>query len=311
MILKDLTFLDNLQLDEYKKFFGNKSKEPNKNQNHRSSMMLNPLNLKHLNSIDNSIADVITINLEDAIAPSRKKEALYNTAMFLSHLESSTSTIIVRINPLNNGGTEEMNMLNEFSFDAYRVPKVRNSSDVELALKLSNQDKEIHISLETKEAFSSISSLKVDNRVTTANLGILDLLVSLGLPQSLITHHNPTVSYILSKFLVDCRSANIHPVSFMYQEYENREDFRKWCEIERQMGFTSKACMGPKQVVIANEIFGINEHEIQRALEIKKLFEDSSSSGINGFISDDYGFIDEPIYKDALNILIMNKNYGM
>jgi citrate lyase subunit beta/citryl-CoA lyase len=61
--------------------------------------------------------------------------------------------------------------------------------------------------------------------------------------------------------------------------------------------------MGPKQVEIANEIFSANKDELQRAKDIKKLFEDSSLMGINGFMSDKYGFIDEPIYKDALNIL--------
>lgn len=303
MIFKDFTFMNNLSIEEYSKFFGNKIKQPSQNITHRSNMMLNPLNLKHLNSMDKNSADVITINLEDAIAPSRKKEALYNTAMFLSHLEDSNSTIVVRINPLEIGGREEIELLNQFGFDAFRLPKVKNKNDIADALALISTDKELHISLETKEAFSNILSLKIDDRVSTANLGILDLLASLGLPQSLVTHHNPTIDYILSKFLIECKSADIHPVSFMYQEYENRVDFRKWCEIERQMGFTSKACMGPKQVEIANEIFSANKDELQRAKDIKKLFEDSSLMGINGFMSDKYGFIDEPIYRDALNIL--------
>jgi len=301
MIFNDLTFMNNLPIEEYSKNFGDKIKQPSQNKNHRSNMMLNPLNLKHLNSIDNNSADVITINLEDAIAPSRKKEALYNTAMFLSNLEYSNSTVIVRINPLNEGGFDEVSFLNNFGFDAYRIPKVKTAKDLEQILSLTKKD--IHISLETKEAFNNILSLKIDARVSTANLGILDLLVSLGLPQSLVAHHNPTIDYILAKFLIECKSAEIHPVSFMFQEYENIEDFRKWCELERQIGFVSKACMGPKQVEIVNEIFLANKDELQRSRDIKKLFEDSSLMGINGFMSDKYGFIDEPIYKDALNIL--------
>lgn len=301
MIFNDLTFLDNLPIEEYSKFFGNKIKQPRQNINHRSNMMLNPLNLKHLNKIDNNIADAITINLEDAIAQSRKKEALYNTAMFLSNLEKSNSDIIVRINPLEVGGKDEIELLNQFNFNAFRLPKVKTAKDIEQILSLTNKD--IHISLETKEAFSNIAALKIDSRVTTANLGILDLLASMNLPQSLVTFDNPTIEYILSKFLVDCKVVDILPVSFMFQDYNNIEDFTRWCELERKMGFVSKACMGPKQVIVANDIFGITQYEIQRARDIKKLFEDSSLMEINGFMSDKYGFIDEPVYKDALNIL--------
>jgi citrate lyase subunit beta/citryl-CoA lyase len=61
--------------------------------------------------------------------------------------------------------------------------------------------------------------------------------------------------------------------------------------------------MGPKQAIIANEIFDTDDTEVQRAKHIKEIFELNSSKGINGFMDDDYGFIDEPIYRDALNIL--------
>jgi len=253
--------------------------------------------------MDESKADMITLNLEDAIAPSRKKEALHNIALFLSHMEHSNSFIIVRTNPLDVGGAEEIAFLNDFSFDAVRVAKVRNNAQIEQALALLSKDKELHISLETKEAFASLNTFGIDKRLTTANLGILDLLTSLGLPQSLVTQNNPTIDYILSKFLVDAKTAGIHPISFMFQEYNDTETFRSWCEYEKIMGFESKACMGPKQVSIANEVFSVNKYEIARAKHIKTTFESHSAKGINGFMDKQYGFIDEPIYRDSLLIL--------
>jgi len=105
-------------LDRLPEHFGNKQKAPAQQRYFRSNMMLNPLTLKHLNRMDESEADMITLNLEDAIAPSRKKEALHNIALFLSHMEKSNSFIIVRTNPLNEGGAEEIDFLNNFGFDA-------------------------------------------------------------------------------------------------------------------------------------------------------------------------------------------------
>ena len=303
MIFNNLNFLENLPLDIYHKHFGTAQKPKHRSKCFRSNMMLNPLNLKHLNRMDESDADMITLNLEDAIAPSRKKEALYNIALFLSHMEESNAFIIVRTNPLGEGGAEEIAFLNDFGFDAVRVAKIKNQTEIAQALTLLSKDKELHISLETKEAFEHLSTLCIDERLTTANLGILDLLTSLGLPQSVVTLHNPTIDYILSKFLVDAKTAGIHPISFMFQEYNDTETFRAWCEREKMMGFESKACMGPKQVQIANEIFGINKYELERATHIKEVFETNSAKDINGFMDDKYGFIDEPIYRDSLLIL--------
>ncbi len=290
-------------LDTLPTTFGSKRKAPAAKQRYRSNMMLNPLNLKHLNRIDDHVSDMITLNLEDAIAPSRKKEALHNIALFLSHMEHSNAFIIVRTNPLNEGGAEEIAFLNDFAFDAVRVAKIKNQTEIAQALTLLSEDKELHISLETKEAFEGLRRLRIDERLTTANLGILDLLTSLDLPQSLVTLENPTIDYILSKFLVDAKTAGIHPISFMFQDYHDTETFKAWCERERMMGFESKACMGPKQVQIANEIFSINKYEKDRALHIKEAFEAHSAQGINGFVDEKYGFIDEPIYRDSLLIL--------
>jgi len=306
VIFNNLENIEKIAIKERLNHLGNKKKKPCKKRIFRSNMMLNPLKLKHLNRIDNLPADMITLNLEDAIAPSRKEEALYNIALFLSHLDYSKSFIIVRINPLYEGGREEIDFLNDFGFDAVRIAKVKSREEILEVDRLLNSEKEIHISLETKEALNSLSSFGGIERFTTANLGILDLLTSLGLSQSLVKHDNPTIHYILSKFLVDAKIANLNPISFMFQDYKDEDGFKKWCELEKRMGFTTKACMGPLQVKIANEIFGISEYELKRAREIKEAFESSTAKGENGFMHEHYGFIDEPIYRDALLILKLN-----
>ncbi len=303
MIFPDLKIIEKIPIDERLSHLGNKKKLPHTHKNFRSNMMLNPLQLKHLNRIDMHSADMITLNLEDAIAPSRKKEALSNIALFLSHLESSQSFIIIRTNPIDAGGDKEIEFLNDFSFDAIRLPKVKNQTQIAKALKILPEEKELHISLETKEAFKNLSTLRIDPRLTTANIGILDLLSSLGLPQSLVTLNNPTIDYILSKFLVDAKTAGILPISFMYQEYTNIETFTQWCHKEKMMGFTTKACMGPAQVAIANTIFGVSQEALKRAKYIKTIFEQHSANNIHGFMDAEYGFIDEPIYRDALLVL--------
>lgn len=306
MIFENITSMETLGLEERERRIATGKKAPCPHRRHRSNMMLNPLNLRHLNRLDTLEADVVTLNLEDAIAPSRKREALVNIALFLSHLHSSSSCIVIRTNPIDEGGREEIDFLEPFGPDAFRIPKVRTPREIEGALERIPASCELHISLETRESFRELAHWgTIDSRLTTANLGILDLLADLGLPQHLVTDGpgNPTAEAILSRFLLDARIASLRPVSFMYQDYRNTEGFCRWCLREKEMGFDAKACMGPAQVAIANEIFGPGSEEIRRAREIKEAFEASSRRGIHGFMHDRYGFIDEPIYRDALNVL--------
>ena len=304
MVFENLELVKKLTIEEKKADLNPNNRFKLVKNLHRSNMMLNPLNLEHLNRLDSLNCDCVTLNLEDAIAPSKKEEALINIAYFLSHLKSTKSEIVIRVNPLNEGSFEEIEFLKPYCFNAIRVSKVKSEDEVIYALNLLDRDKEVHISLETKEAFNSLNSWQIKNsRFTRANLGILDLLASLKLPQSLLKIGNPTVTYILSKFLIDCRVIGIDPVSFMYQDYKDIKGFEDFCKFEREIGFKSKACMGPAQVEVANKIFAPTSEEIKKAQNIKEAFEESSKKDINGFMHPEYGFIDEPIYKDALNIL--------
>lgn len=260
-----------------------------------SNMMINPLNSHHLKKLKET-TQMITLNLEDGIAVEKKGEALANIGDFLREREDN-NYIVIRTNPLDRGGKEEIEFLKDLNFDALRVAKIRNQKEIDKIKLLCA--KPLHISVETKEAFKDLSSFV---GVEVAYLGILDLLSDLGLTQSILTLNNPSIEYILSKFLIDSHLANIIPFSFMYQEYHNLEIFEAWCQKENSMGFRYKATLGPKQVAIVNKVFSTKEEEIEKARYIKEAFEHSSKEQINGFMSQ-YGFIDEPIYRDSLIVL--------
>lgn len=147
------------------------------------------------------------------------------------------------------------------------------------------------------------STLAIDRRVTTFYLGILDLFADMKLSQSLVEINNPTMHYILSHFLVSSRAMNVNPVSFVFQEFKDLDTFSQWIALERSMGFGAKGCISPSQVKLVNEMFVDKEEQIKRAKVIVKLFEMHRDEGITGFVDEEYGFIDEPIYKGALALL--------
>lgn len=295
---RDLAALDALATPSYRMI--------NPKKDFRSALMLSCHNLKHLTKIDSIEADCIILNLEDGVSKKDKPFGLVLCAIFLAHHKKCNKKLVVRVNALTEGGFEEIAYLNQFMPDAIRVPKIRSVKDVESVYELLNERTELHLSIETNEAWQNLANLKVDKRVTTFYLGILDLFADMKLPQSLINIQNPLLGYILSHFLITCKTIGIKPVSFVFQEFRNLELFKEWLLFEKGIGYEAKGCISPDQAKLVNKIFADEEKEIQKAKNIIKLFELNLENGVSGFEDEDFGFIDEPIYKGALTILNRN-----
>lgn len=275
----------------------------NKKSDFRSALMLSCNNIKHLEKIDSMQADCIMLNLEDGVAQEDKRLALVLCAIYLVKHRVCDKKLVVRVNALDEGGYEEIAYLNQFMPDAIRVPKIRTKREVQNVASLLNDEIELHLSIETSEAWHQLTSLKSSQKVTTFYLGILDLLADMKLPQSLINLQNPTMHYMLCHFLITCRAMKVKPVSFVYQDFKNLDEFTCWIDLEKSIGYDSKGCISPMQVELVNEKFVDSQAEIRRAKIIVKLFEMHKEQGISGFVDDEYGFIDEPIYKGALALL--------
>lgn len=278
-------------------------REQNRSSTFRSAMMVSTHNLKHLSKIPTLETECVMLNLEDGVSTEQKPYALVLCAMTLASHPKIDKKMVVRVNALDEGGAEEIAFLNPFMPDAIRVPKVRSTEDVRRIAELVEEGIEIHLSIETKEAWLALSQLAISPRITTYYLGVLDLFADLELSQSLLTNDNPTVHYMLAHFLMTSRACGVKPVSFVYQDFKNDEALREWLELEKKMGFDAKGCISPAQVSLIHQIFGHSEAEIERCRELVRLFEEHRAKGISGFVDERFGFIDEPLYKGALAVL--------
>ena len=275
----------------------------NKSSSYRSVLMLSCNNIKHLSKIETLPAECIMLNLEDGVSKEEKPFALVLCAIFLSRLQKCDKKLVVRVNSLDSTGYDEIAYLNQYMPDAIRVPKIRTPKEVESVLALLHDEVELHLSIETNEAWLNLAQLKRDKKVKAFYLGVLDLFADMGLSQHLIQKENPTLLHMLPHFLLTSKAMGVKPVSFVYQEYKDLDGFREWLKLEKQMGFDAKGCITPAQAELINEIFEYDKKEVERAKEIVRLFEQQRSIGITGFTHEEYGFIDEPIYKGALALL--------
>jgi len=275
----------------------------NRTKTFRSALMLSAHNLKHLLKIDTVGSDCIMLNLEDGVSAEMKPIALRLAAYFLSKIHQSPKKIVVRVNALDEGGLDEIAFLNPYKPDAIRVAKIKDSEDVKKVLAVLDENIELHLSIETKEALNNLKNLQYEKRVKAVYLGILDLLADLGLDQSVLVPENPMIHYILSEFLISAKTIDALPVSFVYQDYQNMSEFKRWLALEEMMGFTAKGCVSPAQAEEIMVRFKVKDKELEKAHYIIELFEKMREQGVTGFSDKKYGFIDEPIYKGALNIV--------
>lgn len=295
--------IDTLDLEALSRLAIPVTRVQNRSLSFRSSLMLSTHNLKHLRKIPMLSAECIILNLEDGVSTQQKPYALRLCAMALATYPQLDKKLVVRINALDEGGVEEIAYLNPFMPDAIRIPKIRSVEDVQKALELIDESIEIHLSIETKEAWLALGTLACHPRIKAYYLGVLDLFADLGLSQSLLTPDNPTMQYLLSHFMITTRACGIKPISFVYQDYKNSDGLRNWLKLEKMIGLDAKGCITPDQVTLIHQIFGHSETEMQRCREIVKLFKEQEAKGITGFVDERYGFIDEPIYKGAISIL--------
>ena len=273
------------------------------NKNIHSAIMVPGDNQRLLDKVGSLGADLYVLNLEDAVAAQNKQKALQYVCEKLASSSPFHENMSVRVNELNNGGREEIKTLNKYKPKAIRIPKIESLNEVEEIVQLIDSDIDIHLTIETAFALENLKSFSIDTRITTVFLGILDMLESLKIPQKHLKRENPLISYILSKFLFDSKMIGVKPFSFVYQEHQNLDEFTKCVEFEKDIGYDAKTCITPKQVEIVNQFYKTDSNDIERAQIIKRLFEENTAKGINGFVHEEFGFIDEPIYKDALVIL--------
>jgi len=246
-------------------------------------IMVSGHNEKHLSKVE-TIDGVVMLNLEDGVPKNKKEIALKNIISLLK--KTKKQNIVIRVNSLEESGLNEIVALNQFKYP-FRIPKINSLKELDRVFDITNN--EIHLSIETKEAFFNLKTFK-HRQITTFYLGILDLFDELKLNHSLINFDNQMIHKILIDFSLNCRYLDVKPIGFVYQKYKDLDGFKKWCNIQKEYGFNGVGCITPAQLEIANKIF-TNENK-EYAKMIVQRFEKEGPFTIDGL------YVDEPIYKN-------------
>mgnify|MGYP006200832277 FL=1 len=252
-------------------------------------------------------ADMVCIELEDGIAIKDKDEARKNTINALKTLEVKNDVeLVVRVNcQRTKPGLLDLEAFisSKLKVKALMLPKVKTPDEITFIDDLltdCNMDTDLHVIMETNEALENIYDIAhASKRIVALYFGGVDMAAELRVPNS---YEN--LIYARSKLVHAGASVGIDVIDVPYLDLEDMDGMKKEAELVRNLGFTGKGSIHPKQINILNEVFTPSKEEIIKAKRIIDQFNASDT----GLVVIDGKLIEKPVLREMKRrILVADK----
>ena len=252
-------------------------------------------------------ADMVCIELEDGIAIKDKDEARKNTINALKTLEVKNDVeLVVRVNcQRTKPGLLDLEAFisSKLKVKALMLPKVKTPDEITFIDDLlcdCNLDTDLHVIMETNEALENIYDIAHSSkRIVALYFGGVDMAAELRVPNS---YEN--LIYARSKLVHAGASVGVDVIDVPYLDLEDMNGMKKEAELVRNLGFTGKGSIHPKQINILNKVFTPSEEEITKAKKIIDQFNASDT----GLVVIDGKLIEKPVLREMQRrILVAEK----
>lgn len=225
-------------------------------------------------------ADVLILDLEDAVAPEEKEEARLSVGAVVEERAYGRREVVIRVNGLDTPWiARDIAAAVAAQPDAILVPKISKVEDVRRALAaLAAADAPAEMSLwvmvETPLAVLNVAQIAAVNpsdRVALAALviGTNDLARQAGLR---IRPGRTAQTPWLAQCVLAARAYGLAILDGTYNDLNDWKGFRAECEQARDLGMDGKTAIHPNQVQIANEAFAPSVREIEWAERVLAAF---------------------------------------
>ena len=244
-----------------------------------------------------SAADVVLIDLEDAIAPEAKAGARATVHDFLAAHPAQVSRLWVRINPLDSGlALADLAAVMPARPGGIMLPKACGRADVDRldhylsAFEVAHGIGEgttpvIVIVTETAQAMFHAADYRGAPRVVALSWGAEDLADALGASRNTNADGSYRFTYELARSvaLIGAAAAGVSAIETIHGDYSDAEGLRARAASVRADGFRGMLAIHPAQVDIINAAFTPSADEIAEAREIVDLFAAHPGQGTLGW----------------------------
>jgi citrate lyase subunit beta/citryl-CoA lyase len=242
-------------------------------------------------------ADLVFLDLEDAVAPAQKDSARSNAIEALKGLDWGTKTRAVRINDVSTQWAHQdvIDVVLEAgdALDVLIVPKVRGPRDVWWVETLLDQLEArarrerpvaLEVLIEEAEGLATVEALaRSSQRLETLIVGFGDLSASLGMKVGAVTgdstYPGDVWHYARARVLTAARAAGIEAIDGPFPNFRDPDGYREECRRAGALGFTGKWAIHPSQLPIANEVFTPTAEEVEGARRVIEAYRAAEESG--------------------------------
>jgi citrate lyase subunit beta / citryl-CoA lyase len=252
-------------------------------------------------------ADAYVIDLEDGTPEADKAAArasLRGTVDELraAHLEAQ---LFVRINAARTAhAAADLPAALDLPIDGLMVPKLGNRGDVRAVEKAMARAEErtgyrlgVIGLVETPTGVMSIEPLARywRARLVAIAFGAEDFVTDMGGRRRA---DGLEILYARSRVVLAARAHGIPALDQVYSRVEDSDGFAHDAALGRDLGYTGKMCVTPKQVELANEAFSPSAEEIERSRRLIRVYGDAQRAG-RGTIEYEGALVDEPMLRRA------------
>ena len=279
-----------------------------------------------------SDADVIFLDLEDAVAPDDKAQARKNIIKALNEIDWGKKTMSVRINGLDTHYMyrDVVDVVEQAGerLDLIMIPKVGTAADVYAVDMLVTQIEDAkgykkrigfeHI-IETALGMQNVTEIAgASKRNESLHFGVADYAASTRARTTIIGGVNPDYSvltdpledgsravhwgdmwhYALARMVVAARANGLRPVDGPFGDFQDADGYRAAARRAAVLGCEGKWAIHPSQIALANEVMSPSEKEVTRAQRILEAMAEAARQG-KGAVSLDGRLIDYASIRQA------------
>jgi citrate lyase subunit beta / citryl-CoA lyase len=276
-------------------------------------------------------ADMVFMDLEDAVAPLEKESARAKAVDAVKNQDWGEKILCVRVNAWDTKWTygdviEVVGNAGE-RLEEVMLPKVQSAAEV-VALDLLLNQVEInaglppgHIGIEAQiETARGIINVEeicaASPRLETIILGPVDMSASMEMPSlagglQIPDYPGDYFHYVFVKILMAGRANGLQVIDGPYVKVRDNEGFRDFCKRTEILGYDGKWALHPDQVTILNEVFSSSQEQFDKAWDVLEAYKQATEGERKGAVMFGDEMIDEASRKVAVKVVARGERAGL
>ena len=275
------------------------------------SLMYVPVNVdKYVDKAHTRGADVIQLDLEDAVPPAEKEKARTLVQKNAARVRKGGADVVVRINQPLSLAVRDLEHSICPDVDGIAITKADSASHVRLLDELITALEEkrgmtaghtkLLTMIETADAFTRIDEIpRASSRVVGMLIGGEDFALDINAePDEDVLLHPK------QRMIIAARAAGVMPLGFIgtVADFSDWEKFRVMVRRSRRFGFDGAGCIHPGQVKIVNEEYTPSAEEVAYARKVIQMDKEAAAAG-RGSFQIDGKMIDIPVVVRAERLI--------